>query len=319
MKNFKTVPVLIADSFGSIDDVSLEQLKLIPELKGKIFFEEHQGAPNTPANPHGWMAFSKFWPIIFSNECLPKIEFHLLRFIDSQMLYAEWWIHDYAKKLIDTYGCLVWSNSWGTPRRFGTPASNYWFPWANTVNRLAENNPYAFIVFASGNEGPIEAGWPQSFITEGFVIGANQRSGKLAKFSSWTKKMFGVAGGQAVAVADPSKKGYTFASGTSFSCPAFAALCAHSLCTQGYSRGEFVSSMIQVAKRPPEIAKFSNYWGFGDFEPLYQSIAAKNNAWKKLNYPNQFKTYMANMTSFMHDKTLPIPNTKISKPVLPKF
>lgn len=319
MKKFDRIPIVVADSFGDPNDVLPNQWDLIPHLADHTFFKEHPAAPKTKPNPHGWMCFSKFWPLTLDPKTFKKFDFYLVRWLDAQTADAHWWLHRFCQDLLKTYGCLIWSNSWGSPRMYGTEASNYWFPWAKAVNRLAEQNPYCFVVFAAGNEGPMEAGWPQSFVENSLVAGSNKRSGKLSKFSCHSKKLSFVQAGEACAVANPESTGYTFASGTSFSAPGLASLCAYLLATKNLDRNDAVDFLIANSARPPEIKNKSAYWGFGDTEPLYQQIGAKFDAWKKLRYPGPLRQQMADLTSFLHCKTLPNPKTKFNDPVLPSF
>jgi len=325
----KKIPVLIADTFGDSEYLNPKQWDLIPHLRNRVMFHRVDSAPTTKPHPHGWMVFSKFWPTTLQQKVFDNVEFHLMRFIDGIDTDVEWQVLDKAKELYNEHGCLVWNNSWGADRGsgFDKVISGFWEPWSNEVNKFTKENPNFIPIFSSGNNGPnYLAGWPQSQLENCYIIGANQRSGKLAKFSCGSTNLSVVLGGFNSAVADPFSGGFTFASGTSFSGPAFGALALWYLANNlGDSNTENVdfNSWIQqeVVKLEETKGEWNQYWGLGDLEPTYQVIAKEYNAWKTLKYPGMMRSMMsAKMFAPFHDKTMPCPKIPGAgdKPVLPK-
>lgn len=304
------IPILIADTFGDRNHVTERWADVLGQDAWQgIHYTRSSGAPTTAPHHHGWWCYSQMWPTLYRrNPSDRHFQIHLYRFIDDPRDEAANELLDFAKRLHAEHGCLVWSNSWGGPARgsgLDGAWDSVWRPWCDAVKDFAATSPSAVICMSAGNDGPKYGGSPVwQFGNDVWPIGASDREGFPARFTSPHKGLFTCAGGRSVFGAHPDKVGYLFWDGTSASCPRVAALAARIMSNQVTTREGVRSLLLQAATRPPG-RSFDPVWGNGSNEPLYQSSAREQ--WSWMQAPGAIRQAMARANIFRPVTKLPQP------------
>jgi len=165
-----------------------------------------------------------------------------------------------------------------------------WYEWALEIDKLSTDYPSFVTVFSSGNDGPSFSGFPQSLMTNAVIVGASDKYGNIADFSSQDYRMYCVAGGDRTYVANPTEAGqYMIVSGTSFSCPTVAAMIVKLLAENPSWEGNDAlnyldSQMVQSSNSD----LFNTVWGYGELEQFNQTVP--RNIWRLLGYPTGAKS-----------------------------
>ena len=212
-----TVALLIADDWGDCTEI---RGRLKNELDG---WDVRCNGVNEKDSEHGIMVLSE---ALKSLQGLPSakedVHIYLYGFLTDGHSGSLERLTDFVLRLLSEYDYVVWNNSWGMPRGIYSDADSrrVFSSFTQETERLMVLNPNLFVVYAAGNEGPGEAGYPQSIFSgsDVFVVGATKRDGTTAEFTSWSSSVDYTAHGDDVHVLNKKGK-WVQVRGTSFSCP----------------------------------------------------------------------------------------------------
>lgn len=278
---------VIADTFGNFDDVDPKWAEEVPWFMdpARVRMIEAPGAPVKDPHWHGFGCYSRGWPLLSG---LANVDYVLYRMIDVES--GEVALLEFLKEEAVKYnGRVVVSNSWGVDRQnnsWDSVTASLWQPWAEELDQLSNDYPAFMTVFSSGNSGPNWSGFPQSLMTNAFLVGATDKSGRIASFSSRSSKMFCVAGGHRTYVADYTQGGkYMTVSGTSFSGPTVAAMMTKDLAENpSWGRTNVINHLMSMMTPSPDADGFNVVWGHGELEQYNQTVAEP--IWRELGYPS---------------------------------
>jgi len=276
---------VIADTYGNPNEMDPEWVTTPWFFNpARLRFIQPVGSPADLQHWHGFGCYSRGWPLLYR---MPNVDVVLFRMID--VADGEVALLDFLDgELVKYKGRIIVSNSWGVPRQYNqwdSVIATMWQPWANRIDQMAVDYPAFAAVFSAGNSGPDFSGFPQSLMTNAVLVGASDKLGKMASFSSQDHRMFCVAGGHRTYVADPDKKGgYMIVSGTSFSCPTVAAMMVKLLAENPtWGRTETVAFLEDQIVPSPESNGFNPVWGQGELEHFNQTVPSQT--WRDLGYP----------------------------------
>lgn len=289
LKDNPKVLWIIADTYGNSSEMDKEWFNRVPWFfnENRLRFVEPDNSPSTAQHWHGFGCYSRGWPLLYR---FPNVDYVLFRMIDVPN--GENLLLDFVEDELEKYkGRVVLSNSWGVPRQYNSWDSileHDWKPWVERVHGMEAKYPDFTVVFSSGNSGPDFSGYPQSMLTNAVLVGASDKYGKIASFSSQDHRMFCVAGGHNTFVADPKRAGeYDIVSGTSFSCPTVASMIVKLLAENpDWNRIEVLSFLKSQIVPSPDAIGFNPVWGLGELEQFNQSV--NENVWRELGFPKGF-------------------------------
>lgn len=214
-----TVALEIHDNFADESRVSPKAKKVLGPWVDSI---EYSDSGHSDDVPHGLWVMSRLIPPL-------------------DPLYTDVYLHDWmgqgdldslVQRIVErceTYPAVVVNNSWGMPAGIYDDATskNIFNDYVAKIEKLLVKYPRLVVVYAAGNEGPKQAGYPQRMFRGSpvWVIGATSPSGETAEFTSWDSAVDATAHGEDVTVLDENGK-WIKVNGTSFSCPDFASLAA---------------------------------------------------------------------------------------------
>jgi hypothetical protein len=286
LQNNPRVLWIIADTYGNKNEMDSEWVSTLPWFfnSERIRFIEPEGTPNQKQHWHGFGCYSRGWPLLYR---IPNVDVVLFRMID--VMGGENALLDFIEgEMVKYNGRIVVSNSWGIPRKYNqwdSVIAITWGDWVNRIDKMSNEYPSFTVVFSSGNSGPDFSGFPQSLIEHAVLVGATDKMGNIASFSSQDKKIFCVAGGHRTYVADPDNAGrYMVVSGTSFSCPTVAAMIVKLFAENpSWGRHEALEFLSNQVTPSPEAKGFNTVWGKGELEQFNQTVPEQT--WRDLGYP----------------------------------
>ncbi len=252
---------------GHIDQVYRDTLP-------NCVFSGHEPAAvaGTPCHPHGAQAGYYAACLLTPENGFNKgdVEVVFARVFDSRAEAIpgvdDWMLDIIARERPDivnrSWGLAVSGCDWG--RMIGEAT---WGPWVEKFEALRKD--IGFVDFgAAGNSGnwtkDNTVNYPQRMLSRSVIVGACRRDGRASVFSSDGPEVDCVAWGEDIYLL--SGDHWDVGSGTSFSCPKMAGLCA----VMGYDYDQFQALIDSDSFTRPRNATRSNKWGRGNGEDLYQ-------------------------------------------------
>lgn len=228
-----------------------------------------------PCHPHGYQCgyYAGVLTALLKEPC----EIVFARIFDGQgapVPKSNEWILDVITKEQPDYI----SNSWGQSdgdTRFGDMAGQLaWQDWVKFYRKAIGDMSVSF--FAAGNDDhndkDVDVDYPQRLIPDDVcIIGSHNRAGIPSEFSGDGAGVLCTMWGENVALL--SQDQWHRGSGTSFSCPKAAGLCAF----LGLSNAEFRLYAASNCSRPDDYQGLipSAKWGLGSLEHKYQEYLAR--------------------------------------------
>lgn len=235
---------------------------------------EPASVAGTPCHPHGLMAAYYAGALCHeANGARPEeFEIILVRIFDEKaQMVAD--AEMFMLSVIERDRPTVITRSWGgtyANDQFGKMSGEViWGPFVQKYRALQQE--IGFVDFGSaGNSGDWskadDTGYPQRLMPEICnVIGSARRDGYPSEFSSDGPSVQCVAWADRIQLADAN--GWSLGSGTSFSCPKMAGLCA----ILGLDLAGWREFVAEKATRPEGFVK-SWKWGTGNMEEEYQTL-----------------------------------------------
>jgi hypothetical protein len=271
------VKILVIDSTG-LSDASDRYWRVFGSHIKLVGHEPSKGYGNTASGPHGYQC--GYYAGILLN-LLPdeEHEIHFARIFDQHGT----WIagsENFMLDILDEVRPDVVSNSWGQDDGDvswqETQARRGWTGWTIKYRRLV-NEIGCVSFFAAGNDDHNDAdddvAFPQRIIPEtANIIGSHNRSGTPSRFSGDGVGVQVTMWGERVMLLDQDGK-WEVGSGTSFSCPKAAGLCAY----LGLSHYKWRQYVLEHATKPDEWGGKIPHpkWGYGSLEYRYQELLAE--------------------------------------------
>jgi hypothetical protein len=267
--------LLVIDSTG-LSDVSDKYRSYFGKNIKLVGHEPSKAYGKTPSGAHGYQC--GYYAGVLLNLIPGDHEIHYARIFDQH----GGWIRGSENFILDVIHEVspqVISNSWG--QHDGDDpfservARTGWIGWSSRFSSLV-NGVSAVPFFAAGNDDVNDAdddvAYPQRLIPElANIIGSHNRGGRPSVFSGDGKGVQVTMWGERVALLDGDGK-WSLGSGTSFSCPKAAGLCAY-LQHDHFSWRRFVREMSQRPKNWAGVLPHRK-WGEGSLEYVYQEALA---------------------------------------------
>jgi hypothetical protein len=263
--------ILVIDSTALSDATDEYRSFFLPHIK-LIGHEPSKGYAKTASGAHGYQC--GYYAGVLLNLIPGDHEIHFARIFDQN---SEW-IRGSEEFILDTISNVapqIVTNSWGQDDGdidyHERQAARSWSRWANRF-RWVVNNSHTVSFFAAGNDDKNDpdddVAFPQRLIPEtANIVGSHNRSGKPSKFSGDGAGVQVTFWGERL----PLLNGYgrwELGSGTSFSCPKAAGLCAY----LGLDHFGWRKYVRENAKLPRDWAGKLPHpkWGEGSLEYSFQ-------------------------------------------------
>ena len=266
------VAVEIHDNFGDCARISERARRELGAWMERVQCSLAPDSPPTDDVPHGlWVMSSLIGPLD------PRhTDVFLHDFMSSQDSSVLANLVQRIRERCEDYGAVVVNNSWGMRAGVYDDATsrNLFATYEAQIEELLGEFPRLVVVFAAGNEGPAEAGYPQRMFdgSPALVVGASRPDGRTAQFTSWSDAVDVTAHGQTVMVLDEDGE-WIKVDGTSFAAPHLAGLAARFLGAFPEATGADFVAWLDL-QRDPDLEYSSPVVGYGDTSNFRQRYAA---------------------------------------------
>lgn len=265
--------ILVIDSQGG-DGISPRYRELMPNvgLRGV----EMAGTAGTNCHPHGLMAGYYAGCLFQSSAFDPSgAEIVFVRVFDRQartVADSDKWMLDVIARENPDIVTRSWGGIYGNGRQGDITGQVMWGEWVEEYRKLQAE--IGFVDFGSaGNSGDWrkddDTVYPQKMMPEICnIIGSARRDGIPSEWSSDGAGVQCVAWGERIYLCDNGK--WELGSGTSFSCPKMAGLCA----VLRFDTAQW-RKFVQAEATRPHGFDHSWKWGHGNMEDQFQFLLQK--------------------------------------------
>jgi len=278
--------VVIADTWSESETV-----KIPDKFKGYFpkarFYTHTIGGPYTKKpHTHGFQVASRMLlPLIDTD-----VEVHLVRYLDRATTSGD----NALFKLIKEIKPHVWNNSWTQPRlkNLDGAQKSAWSDWICAEAEMRKELGY-ILVFAAGNSDTnglsyYDVGYPQRLIKDAIIVGAHNKQGIMAYFSS-DGNVTCSALGHYVYTWNPETEKWEVSSGTSFSAPNTAGLIGYLISKDAsfdYKKAiEWIKLKATIPVNYP-VDKLPNpKFGWGSIAGEYMKVTKEKDAYNKVEMP----------------------------------